>query len=116
MLTSDGPSATARLLVQQTRSRTERLFQLDRHLLDLAGELVVALGIVFGHRSGLVHAHIGSLVSRKEERRGIADPTFGHLLPIHRDRSRTARTEFVAPRTRTHSGSSPYREPPAPVR
>ncbi len=39
-----------------------QLRQLHCHLLDRSGELVVAFGIVFGHRSGLVHAYIGSFV------------------------------------------------------
>ena len=55
------------------------LLQLHRHLLDLSGELVVALGIVLGHGSGFVRAHIGGLVGRKEKRRSISDPTLGYL-------------------------------------
>ena len=38
------------------------LLQLQRDILDLSGEVVVALGIVLGHRGRVVRAHVGGLV------------------------------------------------------
>src|SRR5262245_23273444 len=51
----------------------ERSLQLDRHLVDLAGELVVALLVVLGHRGCLIGADVRCLVGREVQSVGVLD-------------------------------------------
>src|SRR5208283_3747263 len=55
----------------------------DHYLIDRAGEFVVTLLVVLGHRRREVFANVFGLIGRKGERDGILDSALGHLFPIH---------------------------------
>src|SRR4029077_1313786 len=58
-----------------------RLLQIDRYLIDVSGELVIALRVIWRHGSVKVHAHVRRLNSEKE-RNGALDSAGGDLLSI----------------------------------
>src|SRR5262245_51076514 len=59
------------------------LLQFDGHLVNPAGEPVVALLVVFGHRCRVVDAHIRRLVGGKLQPVCTIDPSLGRFLAVH---------------------------------
>ena len=61
--------------------------QLDRDLVDLAGELVVALLIVVRHRRAPILPHVGPLIGREDEWLSLVDSTFRDSPAVDKDRA-----------------------------
>ena len=72
-----------------------RFAEPDGHLVNLAGELVIALLVVVGHKRVEVLAHVRRFRA-KRVRLSVLDPSSGDLLIVDEDRTVTSRARLTS--------------------